>query len=239
LIGDVVHFARRVPTVPVERRMHLAGVVAAREAARPKPSWVAVFLKAYGMVAARWPELRRAYLGFPWPRLYEHPINIASIAVERQFGDETGVLFARIRHPEGHPLPELDARLRWFKERPIEQVGNFRRALLVARLPRPLRRLAWWVGLNAWGWKRARKLGTFGISVYSSLGAASLHPITPLTTTLNYGPIDADGNVDVRLIYDHRVLDGCTVARALEELERVLKCEVLAELRYLHALDAA
>src|SRR6266404_3739365 len=45
--------------------------------------------------------------------------------------------------------------------------------------------------------------------------------------------------VDVHLIYDHRVLDGTTVARALEDLERVLKCEVLTELRYLRAVNAA
>ena len=53
------------------------------------------------------------------------------------------------------------------------------------------------------------------------------------------GVIGPDGKVDVRLTYDHRVLDGATVARALGELERVLACEILAELRYLQAADAA
>ena len=115
----------------------------------------------------------------------------------------------------------------------------FRRALLISRLPRPLRRLAWWIGLNFWGRKRAHYMGTFGVSVYAGLGAASLHPLSPLTTTLNYGVIDADGTVDVRLIYDHRVMDGSTVARALKDLERVLTCEILAELRYFQAVDAA
>ena len=43
-----------------------------------------------------------------------------------------------------------------------------------------------------------------------------------MTTTLNYGVIAEDGTVDVRLIYDHRVLDGATIARALGELETVL-----------------
>jgi hypothetical protein len=40
-------------------------------------------------------------------------------------------------------------------------------------------------------------------------------------------------------MYDHRVMDGANVARALEELERVLKTEILAELRYLQAVEAA
>ena len=102
-----------------------------------------------------------------------------------------------------------------------------------------MRRLAWWVGLNVSGRKRAHYFGTFGVSVYAGLGAASLHPLSPLTTTLNYGVIAADGTVDVRLIYDHRVLDGATVARALQDLERALTGEVLTELRYLRAVDAA
>ena len=45
--------------------------------------------------------------------------------------------------------------------------------------------------------------------------AGCRHPLSVLTTTLNYGVIAADGTVDVRLIYDHRVMDGSSVARAL------------------------
>ena len=87
-----------------------------------------------------------------------------------------------------------------------------------------------WLGLNM---PRARpvQFGTFALSVYSSLGAESLHPLSPLTTTLNYGVIKSDGTVSVRLIYDHRVFDGATAARALARLEEVLTGPILAELR--------
>ncbi len=238
-ITDLVHFARKVPSVPVERAMDLGPVVEARKAVVPRPSWVALFSKAYAFVCAANPELRRAYLSFPWPRLYEPAMNVASIAIERPVGDENGVFFGRIRSPEQKGVAELDAELRHFKEAPIASIGAFRQALRLSRLPRPLRRLGWWIGLNAWPRKRAHYFGTFGVSVYSGLGAASLHPLSPLTTTLNYGVIGADGRVNVRLIYDHRVLDGATVARALEHLERVLRCEIVAELRYLRSLDAA
>jgi hypothetical protein len=238
-ICDLLHAARRVPTVPVQRRLSLAAVVAARQAASPRPSWAAVFTKAYAFVCAARPELRRSYLSFPTPHLYEHPISVASIAVERRIGDEDGVLFGHVNQPDTHGLAELDRRLRAFKELPLDQVGAFRHALRVSALPRPLRRLAWWVGLNVSGRKRAHFLGTYGVSVYAGLGAASLHPLSPLTTTLNYGVIDTNGDVDVRLIYDHRVMDGATVARALQDLERVLQCEIVAELRYLRAVEAA
>ena len=238
-IGDLVHFARKVPTVPVQRRMSLAAVVAARQAVSPRPSWCAVFTKAFALVAAARPELRRAYLSFPRPHLYEHPLNIASIAVERLFEGDEAVFFAPIRTPELLPLAEIDAKLRRFKEKPIEAVGSFRRTLKLGRLPRPLRRLIWWVGLNVWGRKRAHYLGTFGVSVYAGLGASSLHPLSPGSLTLNYGVFEPDGSVDVRLIYDHRVLDGATVARALEQMECALKCELLAELQAALTRDAA
>jgi hypothetical protein len=236
-ICDYLHFARQIPSVPVQRRMHLADVVAARAAAGPRPSWCAIFTKAYAFVTAAHPQLRRAYLAFPWPHLYEHPVNVASVAVERKWGDEEAVFFAQLRQPEALALTEIDARLRQTKDGPLEAVGGLRRQLRTAGLPRPLRRALWWVGLNCWGRKRAHFFGTYGVSVYAGLGAASLHPLSVLTSTLTYGVIEPDGVLDVRIIYDHRVMDGSTVARALADLEGVLRREVLAELRYLEAVD--
>jgi hypothetical protein len=237
-VCDLVHFARQVPTVPVQRRMDLGALVAARDLAQPRPSWCALFTKAYGFVAAAWPVLRRSYLSFPRPHLYEHPMNVASIAVERRWQDEDAVFFAPLRIPEKQSLSDIDAQMRAWKEKPIEELASFRRILLISRLPWSLRRLVWWCGLNVSGRKRAHYMGTFGVSVYAGLGAASLHPLSPLTTALNYGVIDDKGRVDVRLIYDHRVLDGATVARALGELERVLNCELLVEVRQLSSAAA-
>jgi hypothetical protein len=238
-VCDLVHFARRVPTIPVQRRMQLAPVVAARQAANPKPGWCAIFTKAYAFVCAARPELRRAYLPFPWPRLYEHPLNIASVGIERQLEDEEAIFFTHVRTPEKQGLLQIDAHLRHCKEEPVRNLGLFRRILRVSRLPRPLRRLLWWIALNTSGQRRARVMGTFGISVTAGLGAAALHQLSPLTTALNYGVIEEDGSVDVRLTYDHRVMNGGTVARALADLERVLKCEIVTELRYFQALEAA
>ena len=238
-ICDLMHYAAQVPTAVVRRRMQLAPVVAARQAACPRPGWLSIFLKAYSFVAAARPELRRVYVPLPWPHLYEHPINVASVAIERQVGDEDALFFAHFRQPHNRGLLEVDADVRRFKESPVKDIPLFRRMLRVSRYPRPLRRLLWWTALNLSGHRRARLLGTFGVSVVGSLGC-SLHQITsPATTTLSYGVIGPDGVVDVYLTFDHRVLDGAPMARALEELERVLKCEILAELRYFQVLKAA
>jgi hypothetical protein len=103
-------------------------------------------------------------------------------------------------------------------------------ALRISRLPRPLRRLVWAIGLYSDGACRGHFFGTFGISVVGSLGAAGLHILSPLTTTLNYGTFADDGGLDVRLTYDHRVLDGAPAARALADLEDVLHGDIRREL---------
>jgi hypothetical protein len=236
-ICDLLHAASKVPTVPVERRIDVQDVVAARANLANRPSWPAIFLRAYGLVARETPELRRAYLSFPWPHLYEFPYSIASVAVERDYQGERAVFFGHLRSPETQTIASLDKHLRDYKEKPITRFGLFRRALQIARYPRLLRRFVWWVGLNVGGAKRAKRLGTFGLSVYSGLGSESLHPLSPLTTTLNYGVI-ADGMVTVRVIYDHRVMDGGTVARAQARLEEVLNHEIVDELRSLYARAA-
>jgi hypothetical protein len=240
LMGDLLHFASRVPSVPVERRMNLAPLVAVRDRAVPKPGWCSIFTKAWAFACAVHPPLRRAYLTFPWAKLYQHPINVATIAVERPYGDEDAIFFTHITQPEQKPLLEIDKRLKWFKDRPLERgCAALWRQMQLSSLPRPLRRLVWWSTLNLSGRQRARFLGTFAVTAYSALGASSLHPRGLLTTTLNYGVIEQDGSVDVRIIYDHRTLDGGTVARALADMERFLLHEIVAELRYLEGLEAA
>ncbi|WP_171475119.1 hypothetical protein [Frigoriglobus tundricola] len=220
IVCDLVHFAHQIPSVPVQRVMDVSRLAALREERFARIGWCTLFTKAYALVAQEMPELRRAYVGLPWARLYQHPHSIASVAVERLHQGESGVFFAYLPRPEEMPLLELEAALRRHKQAPVADVFGF--VLGFYRLPRPVRRFLWWYLLNVRGSRKAEFLGTFGVSVYSSLGAESLHPLSPLTTTLNYGVIGPDGRVPVRIIYDHRAMDGGTVARALGRLEEVL-----------------
>jgi hypothetical protein len=225
----MLRLAAAVPSVPVQRRMNLAAVAAARRAVPDRPGWPAVFLRAYGRVAADTPALRRAYLRLPWPHLREYPESVASVAVERDYRGEPAVFFGRIGEPAGQTVGELDARVRELAEAPLRSVKSFRRMLFAGRLPAPLRRAGLWLGLNL-PRTRPGMFGTFGLTAYSSLGAESLHPLSPLTTTLSYGVIGPDGAADVRIVYDHRVTDGAVIARALARLEAELTGPVLAEL---------
>jgi len=225
-----MRFSTNIPRITVQRRMNLGTVMQARQALDPRPSWTAIFLKGYALLSQETPELRRAYVKLPWPHLYEYPSSIASLACERELDDERVVLLHRIKRPEADSVAQLVKKIRAAQSRPVMDIKDFRQALRLARAPAPFRRFAMWLGLNI-GRQRPNHFGTFQLSVYSGLGAESLNPLTPLTTLLNYGEIDGNGSVDVRVHYDHRVMDGANVARALERLESILNTTVADELR--------
>jgi hypothetical protein len=167
---------------------------------------------------------------------------VASLAVARDVEGEDGVLFAMIRSPERKSLGEIDDFIRSARQEPLEKFGDFRRHLLISRLPRFIRRLASWASLDVSGDWRARFAGTFGVTGVAALGSASLTLLSPLTTTLTYGIFREDGSVNVRLFYDHRVMDGVQPAMALEELQTELcgaiRDELLAGAGRTHAAAA-
>ena len=236
LVVDLTLFA--APSVPVQRVMQLAPLVEARAALKDRPVWASLFAKAFALTAVDIPDLRRAYVKFPWPHLYEYPQSTLSMVFERDWNGEMVILTTLMRSPETLPIRDLSERMKKTKDLPIESNRDFRRMFALARLPMPLRRLAWWLGLNI-GRQRGNYFGTFGITVYSGLGAESLHPLSPLTATMNYGVIAKDGSVNVRIMYDHRVLDGSMVARTLGKMEEKLHGEVLAELKAMAAEEQA
>jgi hypothetical protein len=228
--NDFLHFANKVPLLPVQRRMALGPLIAARAASPHRPPLTALFVKGFALLAQQVPELRRAYIGFPWPHLYEYPASVAMVAFDRDTADGPAVFGGRIKEPANLPLREIADLLRAYSEMPLAKVRDFRRVAGFARLPGPLRRLLIYIVLN-FGRLRANYFGTFVVSVYSALGADSLRPLFPSTVVLNYGVIAPDGSVDVRFVYDHRVLDGGTVARALRAFEEILTGALVDEIR--------
>ncbi len=230
-IIDLIHFARQVPSTPVARTVNIAELIGPRSNHPVRPSWAVLFMKAFALVGADHPPLRRALLQFPWPRLYEHPWMNCALAIERSYQGESVVFVGLFRAPEKQSIAQIQEALAYYKHQPLENVGVYRQALRISRAPKPVRRLLWWSTLNVSGMKRAKRFGTFGLTSYGALGAESLHPISPLTTTLTFGPITSAGDVIIKLIYDHRVLDGAYIARRLRDIETVLNGPILDELR--------
>jgi hypothetical protein len=232
---DLMHVSQQVPVVSIERTLQLGDLIAARNKLNPRPSWFAVFIKAWAIVAGKRDELRRSFLSFPWPRLFQHPCNMANVAIARQVGSEDVVLSTQIRSPEQRSLNELDAIIRHCRTAPVEEVVDFRRQLRLSRLPWFVRRPVWWVATKVSGKVRTRFIGTYGVTSVAALGCNVLHILSPGTITLSYGVFASDGSVPVQLFLDHRVLDGVQPSNGLEALERVLLGPILEEM---HTADS-
>jgi hypothetical protein len=229
VVTDLMHFSQQVPAVTAERRMDLNQLVAIRAAASPRPRWTVLFAKAYGILGRDYPELRQAYLKFPRPRLYEHPHSIAALNVTRCVAGEDVVLFCLIRSPENRSLASMDEMVRVYQEEPVETLRAYKRTCAVSRIPWPIRHLFWWSALNMFGRRRCHNFGTFGVSSIASQGAGLVTLIPVLTSSLHYGQFDNRGSLDVRITWDHRVMDGALVARMLTDLESILTREMVWE----------
>ena len=156
--------------------------------------------------------------------------SVAMIAIARLEDGEDCVLPQRIVAADALPLTEVDAQIRHAKDAPVGEVPAFRRVLLATRLPLPLRRLAWLIGLN-FGRQHANYFGSFVVTSVAAYGAGELHALSPGPFILSYGVVEQDQTIDVVLRWDHRITDAALIAKALTRLEQVLNSEIAAELR--------
>jgi len=229
-VVDLMHFSHYLPPVTAERRMDLSALVAARAAAPQRASWTVIFSKAFAMLGRDYPVLRRAYLKCPWARFYEHPHNIAALNVERRLADEDMVMFCLIRAPENRPLAEIDAIVRHHREAPVETLRCYQRSTRMGKIPWPLRRTVWWMALNMFGRRRCHNFGTFSVTSVASQGAGLVTLMPILTSAVHYGLFEPNGHLPMRITWDHRVMDGATVARILVDFEAILNRELVREL---------
>src|SRR5262249_27760864 len=142
VVLEILHHGRKVPSLPLAQTMHLPALVAARQATRPRPSWTAIFLRAYGLLSEKHAALRRAYIPYPWPHLYEHPHSKCAVLVEREWEGESVVLGAKIHTPERQSLAAIDGHLHTFRQAPVLSVGCFRQMVRFGRLPWLIRRFS-------------------------------------------------------------------------------------------------
>ena len=136
---------------------------------------------------------------------------------------------ARLAAPESQSLAAIQAFIDRHATAPIDEV--FRRQLELEMVPGWLRRTILQWNVRSASRKRPGRIGTFSMSSLAGFQAGNhFHP-TLCTTSLCQGPLDDAGRCRVTVIADHRVLDGASVARALERLEAVLCQDITAELR--------
>lgn len=230
LVADLMHASVRIPFVTLSRPLNVRGLLEARAQVAEPPGWAAIFVKAFALVAKDEPRLRTLFIKWPVAHFYELPRSVGFVTIARVEDGEDCVLLQKVNAPDETPLSEVDAVLQQAKDTPIDQVPAFRKMMKATRLPLPIRRLLWALGLN-WGRQRANYFGSFGVTSVAPFGGGELHALGPGPFVLSYGRVTADQTIDVVIRWDHRITDAALIAKALTRLEQVLNTEIAAELR--------
>jgi hypothetical protein len=230
LIADLMHASVGVPFVSLRRSIDVHHLVEALTLSARPAGWAAIFVKSFALIAKEQAILRTLYAKWPWPSFYELPRSVAMVAIARVEEGEDCVLPHKVLAAETLPLTEIDAQIRHAKQAPLEEVPSFRKMLSLTRLPLPLRRLLWSIGLN-FGRQRANWFGSFGVTSVAAYGAGELHALSPGPYVLSYGVLERDQTIDIVIRWDHRIADAALIAKALIRLEEVLNGEIAAELR--------
>lgn len=229
LIGDFLAICQPIPLAHGERRIDIRALREVVKSRRPRLEWVPVFFKAYAIVAASRPKLRRHFVRRPWAHLYEHPDNVGCVIVSRRLEEDDALFYLPISTPERLPLMEIQRIIKDAQKAPIAEIPAFRRQVRLLKIPGLFRRTLLRIGNNWATRQRARRVGTYGMSVLASMGIANLTTLVPWTTIIHYTPFDENGSMLLRVALDHRVLDGLEMAYALREMEEVLNRQILEE----------
>jgi hypothetical protein len=229
IVADLMHATMNVPIVSVRFTLKLDRLVPVRAALEERPGWSTIFIKAFSIVARDEQFLRRFYMKWPWPHLYDVPRTVAKLAIHRPDVEDGVLLFLDLVGADDIPLAELEAKIRHARTAPIAEIPSFRRMLRTARLWLPLRRFMWGLAWNV-GRYRANHFGTFGITTVGTMNTESAFARAPVPSLMSYGVIRDDHSVDMMLHFDHRVYDGLELSQALARFETVLNGPIADEL---------
>ena len=165
-------------------------------------------------------------------RLYLHPDSVLTVVIERAWRGAAALFFEQFAAPDKASLAELDNALRNLRKVPVENVGSFRRLIRFSRPPVLVRRLIWSLALYWSGPLRARYIGTAGINPFPT-GGTITQSAMPTSFMLYFGLVEPNGEAQIQIFYDHRIMDGIELYRILRDLEATMNRDIVAELRQL------
>lgn len=230
LVCDIVQLASRMPIVPLEKTFDVAELARVRRMVEPKISWAVIMMRAYGLVSAAHPVLRRVYVPLPWQHFLESPESVCMMTINRKVDGQDRLVFARFCRPEQYTLQQLEEQFDNYRKQPLENLKLVRHQLRFASMP-------WWVRKIGWGLMnrlmprgRVKMTGTFGMSLSGLRDTWGTWHLGPCTTTLGYDQLCRNGKARITLTFDHRVLDGMPAFEILGEFEKTLKGQILGEL---------
>ena len=232
--GDLMHFARKLPSIPMQRRMKLDDLIAARRLSAPAGRLVRDLSESLRDHLGRAPRVTPGLTcRFPGRISTSNPGNIATFAARSEPTTAKKAVFLA----QGSPPRDRQAGRPGYRRPPIQGRPDRQRRFLspglVGQSPSPAGAAVALVGGGSmstvccgrsrlWHVQHQRRRLAGGGQPGCQLSAAD-------DDAEDYGVFLPDGSIDVRLTYDHRVLDGANVAQALAAMEEVLNGEILPE----------
>ena len=239
LVCDVVRLAQKIPAYGLIRDIDISAIDELRRRISPRLSWTVIMMKAYARVATYTPQLRQHYVSFPWGHIYQHHCSIATMVINREHEGEERLFFARFHAPETFSLTELQERYDHFRTAPIAQVKQFQHQISFARAPALLRRIGWWIMINAWPIKGPKHLGTFGVAVSKFRDIHGTQHLSPAPSTIGVDLVSRGGISHTVGTFDHRIFDAWLAGKVLVDLSRELNGPIRDELQQMADGQAA
>ena len=230
LVDDVIRISTKMPMAAFSSEWDVERVAKLRRMAKPKISWNVLMMKAHAIVCRENEMLRRSYVRFPYPHLYEHHQNVCMMTIGREHQGEERLFFARFNEPDNYTLVELQELYDKYRKAPVEEIKQFRHQITFAKFPSLVRRFGWWALFNLWPQKRASHMGTFGMSISGHRGAMGSQHLGFNTTILGVDPNPRKGVAKMLLTFDHQILDGAPATEIFAQGQRMLATAVAKEL---------
>jgi pyruvate/2-oxoglutarate dehydrogenase complex dihydrolipoamide acyltransferase (E2) component len=198
-----------------------------------KYSVVTYVLHAASRVLATHPEANAAIKGRRRPRIGRYSSVNGKFTLDQRINGQRIVLSTVLPDLDRTSLADIQRQIDHFRVGDPERMPEFAGARMLHRLPWPVGRLLFKLGVRPLG-RRATMFGTFAVTSLGHRPVDGFYSVGGTTITLGVGriterPVVSQGQVTIApvmrlsLTFDHRVIDGAEAADVLGEIRSALE----------------
>lgn len=229
--------AREVSPVYLSTRVDMTAVNQARAEVRERSggrlSYISFVVQAAARAIARHP-LANSSVRHGWiPRIAFYRDVSAKVTFDKEIDGWRAVVSGMVPCADRLGLREIQERIDYYKERPVEEIPELRGLRALHRLPLFLGQILYNRALASFE-RRYELQGSFGVTSFGHRPIEDVYPIISNTTCFGVGAIkDAavvrGGKVSIRpmlaltMAFDHRAIDGALAADLLGDVKEGLE----------------
>lgn len=236
-----LRFARRFSPVYLSVDVDMSAVVEERArllAEGRKISYIAFVIARAAEALRKHPEANSSVRHSVFPRLARYADIDAKFTLDKVVDGERVVVPGLIRHADRLGLPEIQDRIDYYRDMPVDDNPELKGARVLRRLPFLLGRWVYGFLLSDLGRRKAIQ-GTFTVTSLGHRPIGAFFPISTATVALGVGaildkPVVREGRVapgkvmTLGMAFDHAAIDGAAAADFLSEVKDLLEAPARA-----------